>query len=158
MSTTRPGPSEPNDGPPFKLARVFDSAHADTGPGFHPLHRTVADPAERDRLLAYLTSGTPVLITTARAADVLRPASGPVVPTGFRTDGEWIWTDSVAWYLEQHGLAPDEDLVAHIDARWQAGDPAGETDYDTAVAAAHYLLHPPERYARKAVWSPGASN
>jgi hypothetical protein len=158
MSTTRPEPSEPDEGPPFKVARVFDFVQPDTGPGFHPLHRVVADPAERDRLLEYLTSGTPMLITTARTADVLDPPSGPVVPGGFRTDGEWIWTDSVAWYLERHGLAPDEELVAHIDARSQETGSGAETDYDTAVAAAHYLLHPPERHARKAGWSPGASS
>jgi hypothetical protein len=49
----------------------------------------VTDSAERDRMLQYLTSGTPVLHTTARTRDVLSPAAGQVVPTSFRTDGEW---------------------------------------------------------------------
>jgi hypothetical protein len=146
------------EGPRFKIARVFDFANPDTGPGFHPRHRMVTESAERDRLLQYLTSGTLVLNTTALTRDVLSPGLDPVVPTSFRTDGEWIWTDSVAYYLEQHGLAPDEELAAHVEARWQAGDTDAETDDETAVVAAEYLLRPPQQYARKAAWSAEAGN
>jgi hypothetical protein len=106
---------------------------------------------------AYLTSGTPVLHTTARTQDVLNPDAGQVVPGSFRTDGEWIWTDTVAYYLEQHGMAPEEELSAHIGARRQAGDVDAETDYDTAVEAANFLLYPPPEYDRKAAWTPGAN-
>lgn len=151
-------PTVGEDGPPFKIARVFDFAKPDTGPGFDPAHRVVTDPGERDRLLAYLTSGTTVLHTTARTQDVLKPDAGQVVPTSFRTDGEWIWTDTVAYYLEQHSMAPDEELAAHIDARCEAGDIDAETDYDTAVQAANFLLYPPPEYARKAAWTPGAND
>lgn len=150
-------PAIENEGPPFKIARVFDFAKPDTGPGFHPGHRVVTDADERDRLLRYLTSGTTVLHTTARTQDVLSPEAGQVVPTSFRTDGEWIWTDTVAYYLEEHGMAPDEELAAYIDARWQAGDVDAETDYETAVQAANFLLYPPPEHARQAAWSPGAS-
>jgi hypothetical protein len=152
------GPASEDEGPPFKVARVFDFAKPDTGPGFDPGHRVITDSDERDRLLAYLTSGTTVLHTTARTQDVLNPDAGQVVPTSFRTDGEWIWTDTVAYYLEQHSMAPDEELAAHIDACWQAGDVDAETDYDTAVEAANFLLYPPPEYARKAAWAPGAND
>ena len=103
----------------------------------------VTDAAERDRLLEYLTSCTLVLHTTARTADVLDPAAGQVVPSSFRTDGEWIWTDAVPYYLQQQSLAPHEELAAHIQARWQADDPDAETDDETAVEAANFLLYPP---------------
>lgn len=146
---------ESDQGPLFKIARVFDFAKPDTGPGFDPGHRVVSDSAERDRLLRYLTSGTLVLHTTARTRDVLDPAAGQVVPSSFRTDGEWVWTDTVAYYLEQHGLAPDEELAAHIDARWQAGEVDAQADEETAVAAADFLLYPPAEYAREAAWTPG---
>jgi len=144
------------DGPPFRIARVFDFARPDTGPGFDPGHRVVTDPAERERLLEYLTSGTLVLHTTARTPDVLNPAAGQVVPGSFRTDGEWIWTDAVAYYLQQHDLAPDQELAAHIDARWRDGDLDAETDYETAIEAANFLLDPPPEHARQAAWTPAA--
>jgi hypothetical protein len=136
------GPAE-DDRPPFKIARVFDFAKPDTGPGFDPEHRIVTDPAERDRMLRYLTSGAPILYTTARTEDVINPAAGQAVPSSFRTDGEWIWTDAVAYYLEQHGLAPDENLAAHIKARWLTGNTSAETDSPTTVEAANFLLYPP---------------
>jgi hypothetical protein len=151
-------PALRNDEPPFKIARVFDFAKPDTGPGFDPGHRVVTDSDERDRMLRYLTSGTTVLHTTARTQDVINPEAGQIVPASFRTDGEWIWTDTVAYYLEQHGLAPDEELAAHIDARWQAGDVDAETDYETAVEAADFLLYPPPQHARQPAWTPGASD
>jgi hypothetical protein len=147
-----------NDKPPFKIARVFDFAKPDTGPGFDPGHRVVTDSSELDRMLRYLTSGTTVLHTTARTRDVLNPEAGQIVPASFRTDGDWIWTDTVAYYLEQHGMAPDEELAAHIDARWQAGDVIAETDYETAVQAADFLLNPPPQHARQAAWTPGAND
>ncbi len=151
-------PAVSNGEPPFKIARVFDFATPDTGPGFEPGHRVVTDTVERDRMLHYLTSGTTVLHTTARTQDVLNPDAGQVVPTSFRTDGEWIWTDTVAYYLEQHGLAPDEELAAHIDACLEAGDVDAETDYETAVEAANFLLYPPPEHARQAAWTPGAGD
>ncbi len=150
-------PAFGNGEPPFKIARVFDFAKPDTGPGFRPGHRVVTDSGERDRMLRYLASGTTVLHTTARTQDVINLDAGQVVPAGFRTDGEWIWTDTVAYYLEQHGMAPDEELAAHIDARWEAGDVDTETDAETAVQAANFLLYPPPQYAREAAWTPGAS-
>jgi hypothetical protein len=130
---------------PFRIARVFDFAEPGTGPSFHPAHRVVTDESERERVVTYLASGTPVLYLAARARDVVNPASGQVVPTSFRTDGEWIWTDTVTYYLEQYGLAPDEELAAHIDARWQAGNTSATTDSQTLVRAANFLLDaPPE--------------
>jgi hypothetical protein len=144
--------------PPFKIARVFDFAKPDTGPGFDPGHRMITDTGERDRMLHYLTAGTIVLHTTARTQDVLDPSAGQVVPASFRTDGEWIWTDTVAYYLQRHGLAPDEQLVAHIDARWQAGDREPDADYETAIQAANFLLYPPAEHARQPAWTAGASS
>ncbi len=140
MSTTQPGPAARAS---FKIARVFDFATPDTGPGFDASHRLVTDSGERERLLKYLSSGTPVLYTTARNQDVLDPAAGQIVPASFRTDGVWIWTDTVTYYLEQHGLAPDDELAAHIDARWQAGHTSAEADSQATVDAANFLLSPP---------------
>jgi hypothetical protein len=146
----------PAAGPPFRIARVFDFAKSGTGPGFHPGHRVVTDADESDRLLRYLVSGSLVLHSTERTRDVLDPAAGQVVPASFRTDGEWIWTDTAAYYLEQHSLAPDEALAAHIEARWRAGDTDAQTDEETAIAAANFLLNPPPEYARKAARTPVA--
>jgi hypothetical protein len=53
-------------------------------------------PAEREQLLAYLRGGALVPATTATMGDIVNPAAGAVVPGTFRTDGEWIWTDTAS--------------------------------------------------------------
>src|SRR6202034_2854391 len=78
---------EEGAGPEFELARVFDFANLDGGPGFEPGHRVITDQAERGRLLGYLRGGAMVMTSTARMHDVLDPEQGEVVPMTFRTDG-----------------------------------------------------------------------
>ncbi|WP_306211274.1 hypothetical protein [Actinoplanes sp. RD1] len=115
---------------PVVVARVFDGADPVTGPYFAPGHPTLAG-AERDQVLARLDGGRPLLITTDRADDVVAPGRGAVVPLSYRTDGAWIWTDTTAYYLREHGLAPDPELLAHL-----RGAPAPEPD----AAALHRAL------------------
>jgi hypothetical protein len=141
--------------PPFRIARVFDFADPVTGPGFAMGHRIVTEQEERDRLLQFLSGGTVILHTMARMKDVLNPDGDEVVPTSFRSDGEWIWTDTVTYYLEYYGLAPDAELVEHIDARWRAGLFDSETDHETAIQAANFVLYPPSPQAGEAAWVSG---
>jgi hypothetical protein len=141
--------------PEFKLAKVFDFADPESGPGFAPDHAVIDDPAERERVLEYLRGGVPALMTTAAMDDILDPDAGAVVPMSFRTDGEWIWTDSVVYYLSRHGLAPDAQLAAHIDEMCAQGVTVPDTDTDTATRAADFLLNPPAEQAAPAVWFPG---
>jgi len=156
MTISSPGEAGVKE-PEFRVARVFDFADPVTGPGFAPGHAVIDDPARRDRLAGYLRGGHPVLMTTMRMNDVVDPAAGPAVPASFRTDGEWIWTDSVEYYLSRHGLAPDAELTAHIEAQIDRGQTVPDTDRDTAIRAADFMLHPPAGQARTAVWSPSAS-
>lgn len=142
-------------GPEFEVARVFDFADPVTGPGFEPGHRVVTDRAERDRLLGYLRGGALVLTSTARMHDVLDPERGESGSMTFRTDGRWIWTDTVAYYLDRHGLAPEDRLTAHIEARWARGQAPG-ADLATAGRAADFLLDPPESGPDTAVWTVGS--
>jgi hypothetical protein len=97
---------------PIRIARV----PVDDG-GAAPEGRVVPprlDDAERDRVAAYLTAGAPILLTTALSPDVLDPARGKVVGASFRTDGTWVWSDALAYYVRVHGLAPEDDLLQWI--------------------------------------------
>ncbi|HEY5988161.1 MAG TPA: hypothetical protein VIV12_17570 [Streptosporangiaceae bacterium] len=104
----------------------------------------ISDPAQRDRLLEYLRGGAMVLLSTTRMRDVLYSGAPVAVPMNFRTDGEWIWADTVEYYLTHHGIVPDADLTAHIEARLAQGQTVPDTDHDTAVRAADFLLRPRE--------------
>lgn len=98
-----------------KLARVFDTVDPEAGPGFNADRPAIEDEDQLNRLLDYLRSAEPLLITTGTMQDVVQPAKGSVVPMTFRTDGHWIWPDTVTYYLEQYGLFVDDELLSHID-------------------------------------------
>ncbi|MBB5856303.1 hypothetical protein ACFQ05_25855 [Amycolatopsis umgeniensis] len=133
----------------FTLARVFDLVDPATGPGFAPGHPLVEDEEERRALVAYLAAGAPVLVTPMMMDDVVDPARTAVVPADFRTDGEWIWTDAVTYYLEHHRLAPEPGLLNRI-----RGRVADRVPPEVVRRAAGFVLEPPGP-ERRPVWSQG---
>jgi hypothetical protein len=74
----------------------------------------VTDEAERARLLGYLEAGAVVFSEAVAAPDRFIPSRRFAVRLGYRTDGEWVWPDSVAYYLRWHGVAPEPDLYRRI--------------------------------------------
>lgn len=118
-----------------RIATVFDHVDEEGTPSFDPDHGRLADPDERERLVAYLAAGAPLLVTTALADDLLDPDRGAVVPMSFRTDGTWIWSDAATYYLDEHGVEPDADLLAHLRAHAHALPRVDGVDIHRAVAA-----------------------
>lgn len=102
---------------PMIVARVFDSFDPVSGGRFDTDHPRLTDPAEVNRVLRYLDSGLPILSTTLREPDVIAAGRPAVVPSSFRTDGRFVWTDAVGHYLRVHGLSPDPELLEHIRER-----------------------------------------
>jgi len=105
------------DAQPVSTARVFDAYHPTTGGQFSADRPSIADGDEMRRVLDYLDGGAVLLATDARESDPFDEGAGPVVPLSFRTDGRWIWTDAVGYFLRTYALSPDEELLAHIRAR-----------------------------------------
>lgn len=91
---------------PITVLPVFPVA--DELPGFGADHPRLRD----GTLLRYLSGGTPILSTRELTSDLVVPERGAVVPMGLRTDGRLIWSDAAAYYLAEHGLAPDPALLA----------------------------------------------
>ncbi|MFC4913240.1 hypothetical protein [Actinomadura gamaensis] len=71
---------------------------------------------QRDTVLAYLEQAPVVYPGGAPGPDLLDDAHPSVVPSGYRTDGTWLWPEATAYYLRTHNVAPDPALVAHIQA------------------------------------------
>ena len=118
-----------------QIAFIFDDVDLETGPRFDDAHERIDD-AEEARLVAdYLNAGEVLLLTTAMMDDVVDPSRRDVVPMNFRTDGRWVWTDCTTYYLEQHGLAPDLDLLAHIRASGYRVPPVDGVAAHRAIAA-----------------------
>ena len=102
------------DARPVSIARVFDAYHPATGGQFSADRPTLTDSDEMQRVLDYLDGGEVLLGTEAQETDPFDESAGPVVPLSFRTDGWWIWTDAVAYFLRTYALSPDDALLAHI--------------------------------------------
>ncbi|WP_371521988.1 hypothetical protein [Kitasatospora sp. NBC_01300] len=131
----------------FRLAAVFDVVDPVTGPGFAPDRPVVEDEEERAALVAYLRAGAAVLMTPMLMDDVFDADRRGVVPLNYRTDGEWIWTDTVTYYLEEYTVAPEPGLLAHLRER---GTDRPEPDAATLERAVAFILDPPE--PAEAVW------
>ncbi|MER7415945.1 hypothetical protein ABT346_04015 [Micromonospora peucetia] len=101
--------------PVIEHAAVFDLVDPQRGAVFAPDHPEVTDPVAREALLGYLDNGHPLLWTTATIDDAVDTRRGAVVPLNVRTDGTWIWSDAVAYYLREYQLRPDERLVTHAE-------------------------------------------
>lgn len=99
--------------PVVRLARAFDGVGPTTGPYFRHDHPLV----NRDdgvRVAAYLRAAEIVLHSPRQGDDIVSPHLTGVVPTDFRSDGAWVWPDTLLYYLETYGLAPEPDLVRHV--------------------------------------------
>ncbi|MEV7354050.1 hypothetical protein [Kitasatospora sp. NPDC091276] len=137
----------------FRLASVFDAVDPVTGPGFGPDRPRIEERAEREALVGYLRAGAPVLLTPMLMDDVVDRQRRSIVPMGFRTDGSWIWTDTVTYYLEEYGLAPDPELLAHV--RAQGEGPWAAPDAAVLERAVSFVLTPPDS-DEEPVWTVGS--
>jgi len=125
------GPAPATDGP-VRTPRIYDGVDASGRP---LVRRAPLAPAERDRVLEYLGAAPVVLAARSHGADAFAPEHTDVVPMNFRTDGSWVWPGAVAYYLREHDVPPDPELVAHIRARRFVVPEVDEPARDLALAA-----------------------
>ncbi|MFD4253180.1 glycohydrolase toxin TNT-related protein [Amycolatopsis thermoflava] len=143
-------PEQP--GPRFRIARIFDGHEPNGRP---VLNRPELDADEQQRVLEYLNNAP--VVRAERGFDLDRLAQQPAatVPVAFHTDGVWIWPAAVNYYLQEYGVAPEAELVAHIAA---AGHTLPEVPEQTVQAAGAYLnrgpAQPPRRVPEQAAPPP----
>ena len=121
----------------MRIAMIYD-AHDESGTAtFGAERERLGEQRERERLAEYLRSGRLVLSTTGRDQDRLDPARGRVVPISFRTDGEWVWSEALAYYVAEYGIAPEGALRDHAaDREYEMPDVSD----DAARAASRLVL------------------
>ena len=135
-------PEQP--GPRFRIARIFDGHEPSGRP---VLNRPELDVDEQHKVLEYLNNAPVVRAERGFDLDRLAQQPAPTVPVAFHTDGVWIWPAAVNYYLQEYGVAPEAELVAHIAG---AGHALPEVPEQTVQAAAGYLNRgaPPPRPPR----------
>jgi hypothetical protein len=99
----------------LRRAKVFDGMDQATGAPVVDRPRLHDD--EIRRVLDYLKAGPVFLFASSYDKDVYFPQNPPAVPLKFATDGTWIWSGAVMYYLEKYGLPPEPALLAHIRER-----------------------------------------
>jgi hypothetical protein len=122
-------PREPGE---IKNARIHDGLDAAGQP---VINRSPLPPDERDRVLSYLDAAPVVLAARGHDHDLFDPERAPAVPLTFRTDGAWVWPGAVAYYLREHDIAPDPELLTHIRASRFTMPEVDEPARKRAVAA-----------------------
>jgi hypothetical protein len=95
----------------------------------------LADPAEQEHVAAYLAAGAPILMTTVLTTDRLDPSRGNVVGASYRTDGTWVWSDALTYYVRVHGLAPEDAFLEWIRVRGYACPAPDDSAQDAALDA-----------------------
>ncbi|WP_410596557.1 ferredoxin [Amycolatopsis sp. lyj-23] len=121
----------PFDG--IRTPRIHDGVDAAGRP---IVRRPPLPPSEVEPVLAYLDAAPVILASRSNGPDAFDPERTDAVPLNFRTDGAWAWPGAVAYYLREHGVPPDPDLVAHIRARrFAAPAEVPEAATDLALAA-----------------------
>ncbi|MCF3134405.1 serine/threonine-protein kinase [Streptomyces olivochromogenes] len=98
------------------LARVFDLHAPDGRPVMGAAHERIASAEERTALLGCLREA-PAAVLLPDEPDRVDPGRGRVVPAAFRTDGTWVWSDQIAYYLARYGYAPEPGLRRHFATR-----------------------------------------
>ena len=117
-----------------RIARVFAASGGDPVPGSEG-QPWLSDPAERERLAGYLRAGAPILMTTALQPDRLDPARGDAVGASYRTDGTWVWSDALTYYVRVHDLAPEDEFYEHIRRNGYACPTPDDAAQDRALDA-----------------------
>jgi hypothetical protein len=102
--------------PQIRIAQVF--AMTGREPSLSdPDQPWLTDTAERTLIVGYLMKGPAIMATSLLHEDRLDPSRGETVPLVYRTDGDWVWNEALVYYVREHGLAPESDLLAHIRSR-----------------------------------------
>lgn len=120
----------------FRFAAVIDGLAADGAPIVDKRRGWITESARRERILQYLRGAATVYHNAvAFGPDYLDPTRRFAVPTGYRTDGAWIWPMSAEYYLEQHGVAPEPEFYGRIMHYGYRCPPVIQQQVDQALAA-----------------------
>lgn len=98
-----------------RVAMAVDRELDETG---RPVVRTPRlHERERAAVAAYLRGAPLVAVAYGFDPDPFDPLRPQVVPLNVRTDGDWVWSESLAYYADRYGIGPEPDLMAHLARR-----------------------------------------
>jgi hypothetical protein len=117
-----------------RRARLFDGIDATGEPYFAPAHPRIDDEDERARIARFLAGGTVISRVSGLDVDRLDPSRPHVVPLNTRTDGTWIWSGGIRYYLRRYGIAPEPEFLRHMAAHEYVAPEADRAAVHAALA------------------------
>lgn len=76
--------------------------------------RTRTPVENKAEILTYLRSGDEAGVVMTVEEDVLSDARTIIGPVHFLTDGEWVWPESLSYYVNKYDVTLPSDFVARI--------------------------------------------
>jgi hypothetical protein len=131
----RQAAGEPSFPPTVPQApRLAEAIGARLDAGGQPVAPPTRLPAgERRAVAEYLRSAPVVVAAFGVATDPFDPERPEVVPLDVHTDGEWVWSESLAYYALRYGYPPQRELLEHIRHRGYRVPDVGEEALDRAA-------------------------
>lgn len=109
------------------------------------IHDAVVDPLEpevREAVARYLEQGSVIVATTARADDAIEPVHRDVAGINVLSDGEFVWSEDLAYYVRRYGARVPDKLLS----RTRAGAPPRLSPEAIAAVAERFAPPPlPQR-------------
>lgn len=68
---------------------------------------------EAKEIVDYLKNAPVVMRTTTLKRDSIS-GEDAVVPQSIRSDGEWVWSDEVTYYIDTYLMKPDDDFLVYL--------------------------------------------
>ncbi len=101
----------------MKIIDVYDEITSGTdiakGPTITVASRSKLENEQKAKVLAYLKSGTLVMAARHLEDDLLNPELKAATAT-YVTDGAYVWSGRVEYYLAKYDLAPDLEFVNYV--------------------------------------------
>ncbi|WP_261565213.1 hypothetical protein [Frankia gtarii] len=98
-----------------KIAKLFDGMDGEVPwvRGRAPL----PPGEERSRFVEYLQRGVTILRVAGLVEDLLDPSRGRKVSLVYVTDGDWVWSLEIVYYLQEHDLPPEPEFIDYVRSR-----------------------------------------
>ncbi|MCR5353225.1 MAG: hypothetical protein K6D98_02865, partial [Clostridiales bacterium] len=64
-----------------------------------------------EKICAYLDSGLPLIVSPGFVLDVIDESKGNAGSPSILTDGKWVWSGVLSYYVKNYNLQLDSELI-----------------------------------------------
>ncbi|MBO4343357.1 MAG: hypothetical protein J5844_01735 [Clostridia bacterium] len=94
-----------------------------------------------EKICAYLDSGLPLIVSPGFVLDVIDESKGNAGSPSILTDGKWVWSGVLSYYVKNYNLQLDSELIdTMISNGWKIPIHENELDYSSILIDGEPLL------------------